>query len=103
MESPQDRNASRPLPWEMDRERITFTTPEQVEVSYHVAPFGTRLVAALVDIVLIHLVIAAITIGAIVFGFSISATPEALVYMIAAYLLLLVTLQFLYFIWAELR
>ncbi len=99
---PQDRRASRPLPWESEHERITFTTPEQIEVSYHVASFGTRLIAALIDILLIHVFIAVITIGGIVFGFSIVDSGVTVI-LVIAYLLLLFVLKFLYFVWAELR
>ncbi|MEM7234770.1 MAG: RDD family protein, partial [Planctomycetota bacterium] len=40
---------SRLYPWEFDGETVTFETPEQTKISYRIAPFGTRLVAACLD------------------------------------------------------
>ncbi len=97
-----EKKTHRPLPWEDQKELVTFTTPEQIEVSYRVASFGTRLIAALVDVIVIHVFIAAITIGGLVFGFSL-ADPELLSYILAGYLVLLFILKFLYFSWSELH
>ena len=50
------KNAIR-FPWEFDGETVVFETPEQTRIEYRIAPLGTRLVAALLDRLLISSVV----------------------------------------------
>lgn len=93
------------FPWEFDGETISIETPEQTKVEYLVASFGSRLVAALLD----KLIILGVVVGAwtliLLAGFLAGAVGNLdLVYYIAAFFL---ALQFLftlfYYVWWEVR
>ncbi len=98
-------NVDRAFPWEDTREVVTFSTPEQIEVSYRVATFGSRMLGVLIDIALIHILIIAVTLGGILLGLNLGSalSPELVAYMITSYLILVFILKFLYFSWAELQ
>jgi len=49
-------------PWEDDQLVVTFSTPEQVEVSYRIASFGARFAAAFIDSALFSIVLLAVTV-----------------------------------------
>ena len=86
---------------------VTFATPESIEVSFRAAAFGTRVAAALVDLLILWLVtfvfwmgLVILAMNGVIFRWS---DPDALGYVFAATLVLSFLLQTFYFAWLELR
>ena len=44
---------TKPYPWEQQEESLVLETPEQTRIEYRLATFGARVVAALIDRVII--------------------------------------------------
>lgn len=92
------------FPWEFDGETVTFETPEQTRVEFRVAPFGTRIVAAILDQVIIVLVSLAFGFLAFLGAYMGSALGEESSLILFALILIF---QFLfslfYYVWGELR
>lgn len=98
-------NKATTFPWEFDGETISFETPEQTRVEYRVAPFGTRMVAALLD----QCVIVAVTIGvflAALIGIALlsaSVSGGSGLYLVAFLVVFNFLFGLFYFVWAEVR
>lgn len=56
------------FPWDDRGDRVTFETPEQTRIDVHLAPFGSRLAAALLD----RLVILLASLGLLALGFLVA-------------------------------
>ncbi|HJN14928.1 MAG TPA: RDD family protein [Armatimonadota bacterium] len=54
----------------MDYEHVTIETPEHVNISYELAGIGSRLMACILDHVILYLLILAIILGAMAVGFE---------------------------------
>ena len=83
-------------PWQNPGTWVTFATPEQVEVTYRVAPFGNRVLAATLDHALVWLVAIFLS---IVLG--IALVPRQAMIAITITFSAAMAFQFLYFVWAE--
>jgi uncharacterized RDD family membrane protein YckC len=92
-------------PWEQGGDLVVFETPEQTQVEYRIAPFGTRLVAAFVD----SLIIMAISLGLMIMGAVVgsalgvitgSGSAGAFVAILFAFQAFL---GILYYAWGEVR
>src|SRR5262245_15279087 len=57
-----------PFPWEREGETLALETPEQTVIELTLAPFGSRLVAALIDQVILLLILVALVSCAILVG-----------------------------------
>src|SRR5262245_17955423 len=57
-----------PFPWESEGETLALETPEQTVIELKLAPFGSRLVAALIDQSIVLLAFAGIVLFAILAG-----------------------------------
>ena len=93
--------AQRSYPWETTGPTVTFATPEQVEVTYRVAGFGARILAALLD----HLVIFALSgiLGLGILLVLINGGEELAYYLVSIWVVISFLINAFYFIWAELR
>jgi uncharacterized RDD family membrane protein YckC len=96
-------NASPQLPWKREGGTARVETPEQVEIVYPLAPFGTRIVAALLDYVFLGL--ANLILFFVFFALLTTSTePRDMVgYLIAAFGILSFLLNALYFVGFEVR
>jgi uncharacterized RDD family membrane protein YckC len=95
----------RTYPWEEPGERVTFATPEQVEVSYRVASFGARIAAALIDQLVVALFSAAVYAGVVLYAAGqqqpLRIGDVAFAAVVAT--LIVFALQLFYFVWSEMR
>jgi len=57
-----------PFPWESEGETLALETPEQTVIELTLAPFGSRLVAALIDQLILLLILVALVSLAIIVG-----------------------------------
>lgn len=98
-------DSTRPFPWERSGEVVSFSTPEQIEVAYRVAPFATRFLAVLIDTAIIYAFLLVLILGGVVLGISVISeiSRDGLGLLLATFLILQFMLQFLYFVWAEMR
>jgi uncharacterized RDD family membrane protein YckC len=87
-------------PWEKAGPTVTFATPEQVEVTYRVAGFGARILAALLDHLVILAINSAIGIGFILLGMNLSNPDPS--FLFAVWLVISFLTNVLFFVWAEL-
>ena len=96
--------ADRPrYPWETDTTEVEFSTPEQVNVTFRVASIGLRVLAALLDNLLILAILVLLFIAAIVIAVSLGVGDRAVAFVFIGFILLRFVLQTFYFVWAELR
>ena len=89
-------------PWERAGPTVTFATPEQVEVTYRVAGFGARILAASLDYLVILAINSAIGIGFLLLGMNLG-TSDPFFYLLAVWLVISFLTNVLFFVWAELR
>lgn len=92
--------AENELPWHYDGPTLTVETPEQAHVEFRIAPFGTRLMAALIDRVILTAIVAALAVGTLLMlaGARYDVRAFAGVMLGVAFLIFQ-----LYFVSAELR
>ncbi len=103
----KENNDSRasPLPWEDPRTVVTIETPEQVELHVPLAPFGTRIYAALIDyciLALINIFFIGLFFLALLMGRH-SKVEDAAWYFFALFTTLFSLMNLLYFVWFEFR
>ncbi len=101
-----DKEEATVYPWEQGGDLVVFETPEQTQVEYRIAPFGTRLVAAFVD----TLVILAISLGLFIMGAVIGSALGVVTGSggsAGAFVAILFAFQgflgILYYVWGEVR
>lgn len=93
-------------PWDISGDLVVFETPEQTQVEYRLAPFGTRLVAAALDAVFVAIASILLLVG----GALLASAAGMLTGSSATGLTLFATLYavhsflgILYYVWAEVR
>jgi uncharacterized RDD family membrane protein YckC len=96
------RADDRAFPWEEPEESFSFATPEQIEVTYRVAPFGSRIAAAFLDNLLVLMFSAIVFLGIVVLGRAMPS-PRFAFYALLVALVAGFCLQMFYFVWSELR
>lgn len=69
-------SAQEPLPWESEGETLALETPEQTVIELTLAPFGSRLVAALLDQLILGAIFLALALLVILVGALASAWSE---------------------------
>jgi uncharacterized RDD family membrane protein YckC len=90
------------FPWEPEGERIVLETPELTKVEYRIAPFGTRIVAAALDRLLITCITSVLFFLSMLLLFSgWVKRPRYLFYFYALVLAFWFLLGILYFVVAE--
>jgi uncharacterized RDD family membrane protein YckC len=98
MRSADELDADEPaLPWEREGPAARIETPEQVELVFPLAPFGTRLLAALLDYAILALVNVAILAIAALLVLTGSELEESLAFVIAAFTVVSFLANTLYF------
>jgi uncharacterized RDD family membrane protein YckC len=94
------------FPWEPEGERVVFETPEQTLIEYRIAPFGTRLAAALLDRLLITAGVIGCWLLFLLVSLSMQAGslgPDGLLYLAVLCICAHFVLTIAYFVWAEVR
>jgi uncharacterized RDD family membrane protein YckC len=86
--------SQRRYPWESDGETLVLETPEQTKIEYELAPFGSRIVAALLDRLIIIGVILGICGPLWFLGFGSG-------FVVAAAIVIYFLVSMFYFVWAE--
>ena len=90
-----------PYPWEEDRELLQVETPEQTRLDLRVAGFGARMLAALVDyLIVMGLIVLLVLLGGV--GVSVMGL-DVTGFLVAAVWVAVFVLQLFYFMWAEMR
>ena len=96
-------NATR-FPWEFDGEIVSFDTPEQTRIEYRIAPFGTRLVAAFLDRLLIGVGILILWIMFFLAMLVLAPVTTGTVgYLFALLFMAWFLFSLFYFVWGEVR
>jgi len=105
--SPARQTPRRIYPWETPDEVVRVETPEQITVEYRIAPFGARIVAALLDqlIIIGILVVLFLAMAGGIGAFLIPSRhgSDLLPWAMVAYLLAVFFVQVGYFVWFEMR
>ncbi len=99
-----ETNATR-FPWEPEGEVVVFETPEQTRIEHRIAPFGSRLVANMLDQLLLA-VLSVLLWGSLIAGLVLMGNgldPDQFLYLLAAVLAFQFLLNTSYFVWAEMR
>ena len=106
------------FPWKKDGHVVTVETPEQIRMEMRVAPFGTRIIGALLDNLILLVIVVVLWLGLILITFTLimpllgddpSGTPtfqrflDAIRYTWAAFLAAIFIVQTFYFVYLELR
>ena len=84
-------------------ERVSIVTPDHIELDFEPAGLGSRLMAALIDVILIFLIFLALLIGGIFAGITALGLggPESGVVFLAALIIFFYTLIWGYFVFFE--
>ncbi len=90
------------FPWERDGETLVVDTPEQTRVEFRIAPFGSRIVAAVLDRLLLAGV-AILFLLVVEFGGLVAEAPRGPGYVAILMWLVWFFVSLFYYVWMELR
>lgn len=90
-------------PWEFQGEILTLETPEQTLVEYRVAAFGTRMIAALLDRLIIWSIVIVLIVLVIAMGLAGGLGEGSMPYVIAAVIIAQFLITLFYYAVAEVR
>jgi uncharacterized RDD family membrane protein YckC len=93
------------FPWERSDDTVVFETPEQTQIELRLAPFGTRIVAALIDRLLMTLVsvLVVLVMSFIAVVGGLPGGEDGFLTVFAVCMVFQFLFSLFYFVWGEVR